>query len=122
MRHLNGRRDDNRLENLKWGTPGENAADRDAHGKTARGELNGRAKIDQSQALLIQRMRAVGVSFDRIAWVIDLSKRQVQRICDGTAWHELHEPITSEVIDAPREVPVHRGEIYEAIQRERKQQ
>jgi len=31
-RHLNGRRDDNRLENLQWGTPEENSQDTLRHG------------------------------------------------------------------------------------------
>ena len=37
-RHLNGHKRDNRLINLCWGTSAENAADRDRHGRTARGD------------------------------------------------------------------------------------
>lgn len=40
VRHLNGIRDDNRLENLVWGTHDENMRDRDRHGTTARGSRN----------------------------------------------------------------------------------
>lgn len=35
-RHLNGVRADNRLENLAWGTPTENAADKIRHGTATR--------------------------------------------------------------------------------------
>lgn len=36
-RHLNGNRQDNRLENLSWGTSAENAADMELHGTRRRG-------------------------------------------------------------------------------------
>lgn len=38
IRHLNGDKTDNRAENLAWGTRAENAADREAHGRTSRGQ------------------------------------------------------------------------------------
>ncbi len=36
-RHLNGRQTDNRIENLAWGTPAENSADRDRMGNHRNG-------------------------------------------------------------------------------------
>lgn len=42
-RHLNGEPDDNRLDNLAWGTRKQNAADRKRHGRAAlHDETNGR--------------------------------------------------------------------------------
>lgn len=41
VRHLDGDKRNNAAENLRWGTQKENAADRDAHGRTARGGRNG---------------------------------------------------------------------------------
>jgi hypothetical protein len=43
--HLNGRRDDNRLENLRWDTQSGNMRDKIAHGTSAHGERNNRAKL-----------------------------------------------------------------------------
>lgn len=42
--HGNGERSDNRLDNLRWGTVLENAADRDRHGRVYRGADHWRAK------------------------------------------------------------------------------
>lgn len=43
VRHLNGDRTDNRAANLAWGTRAENAADRETHGRTSRGESHSEA-------------------------------------------------------------------------------
>lgn len=39
--HLNGIRDDNRPENLRWASAVENMADKEAHGSVPRGDRNG---------------------------------------------------------------------------------
>ena len=46
-RHLNGRCQDNRLENLTWGTLKENCKDKLMHGKSPRGNGTGRAILSE---------------------------------------------------------------------------
>lgn len=41
VRHLDGCKQNNAASNLAWGTALENAADRERHGRTARGDRNG---------------------------------------------------------------------------------
>lgn len=41
-RHLDGDKSNNRADNLAWGTHVQNAADREVHGRTARGETHSR--------------------------------------------------------------------------------
>jgi hypothetical protein len=67
IRHLNGNQCDNRAENLAWGTRKENAADRDAHGRTSRGLSHSMAvragredSLSDAGRLSIRRLSAKG--------------------------------------------------------------
>jgi len=56
VRHLNGKRGDNRLENLAWGTRKENVADMFLHGTVPSGERSGASKLsDKTVAKIVQR-------------------------------------------------------------------
>jgi hypothetical protein len=48
-RHDNGICTDDRIDNLLWGTPLENAADKRRHGTIARGERHGKVKLTSVQ-------------------------------------------------------------------------
>lgn len=56
VRHLNGAPSDNNAANLAWGTYADNAADREAHGRTARGERHGKAKLTRAE---VKKLRAL---------------------------------------------------------------
>lgn len=56
IRHLDGNRTNNHASNLAWGTVAENAADRDMHGTTARGDRNG-SSSPAARALIGERSR-----------------------------------------------------------------
>lgn len=49
-RHLDGDGANNRLDNLRWGTPKENAEDQDRHGRRPRGERSHLAVIPDEAA------------------------------------------------------------------------
>jgi hypothetical protein len=86
VRHGNGNRTDNRIDNLRWGTPRENIGDREAHGNTARGERNGRAKLRRADAEELRRLRGQGWTFMRLARWFGISKRQAGRIINHETW------------------------------------
>lgn len=66
--HDDGNRQNNRPDNLSWGTPLKNAEDRDRHGKTMRGEQHIRSKLTWLKVDSIRdRYKAGGVSQQMLA-------------------------------------------------------
>lgn len=59
-RHLNGKKQDNRLKNLKWGTVKENGEDAVRLGEQPRGETHGMAKLTEADVLDIRGAYAEG--------------------------------------------------------------
>lgn len=53
--HLNGKRTDARLKNLKWVTPKENTSHKERHGTSQRGERSGPAKLTDA---IVKKIRA----------------------------------------------------------------
>lgn len=88
-RHLNGRRDDNRLSNLAWGTHQENEADRRRHGTVLVGELHGQARFTSDQVLEIRRRLAKGEGPTAIGRAFGVSKTAIAFIRDGKNWRHV---------------------------------
>lgn len=94
--HIDGDPTNNAASNLLQGTAKINCLHRDAHGRTARGEKNGRAKITNEVAIQIKREIAAsprslsgalrrGVA-EQIAAKHGTSKRAVLKIRNQEAW------------------------------------
>lgn len=58
VRHLDGDHTNNHMLNLAWGTQKENCQDTARHGKTLRGEKNGKSKLTNKQTTEIRRLFA----------------------------------------------------------------
>lgn len=58
VRHNDGKPNNNRAINLSWGTSAQNAADRDLHGRTRRGETSPHAKLTNRQVIKLRRLHA----------------------------------------------------------------
>ena len=79
VRHLNGNAQDNRRENLAWGTAKENAADRELHGRTARGLRNSMARHSDNDVAKAVQMIAAGASQRAVACHYGVSQATIWR-------------------------------------------
>lgn len=79
-RHLNGVPDDNRLDNLDWGTPVENAADRALHGTQVRGEKHSHAKLTDAQ---VQEIRASDLPQKQLGQAYGVTQQTISDIKTG---------------------------------------
>lgn len=90
-RHLNGKKDDNRLENLAWGTKKENAADNVANGTHGRGTNNPSALLSWGDVRQIRWMYATGEwSLSSLAKKFMMSKPTIWQIVKRRSWQ--HDP------------------------------
>jgi hypothetical protein len=85
-RHLDGSRDNNIPDNLKWGTLVENSADRIAHGTVPRGEKHHLAKLTDRNVLNIRRLIAQGFPERKVAKVFGVSQGTIHMIKVGRTW------------------------------------
>lgn len=88
-RHLNDLKWDNRLDNLAWGLPKQNAEDKVRNGNAYRpqGELHHHAKLTDDQ---VRQLRAVykryGKEHVALAKEFGINPRTAHGICTGKGW------------------------------------
>lgn len=88
-RHLNGNPLDNRLCNICWGTPKENALDSIRHGTAVclrHGEAAAASKLKLDDVQTIRKMYEEGHSQKEIAGVFSISQHHVSDIIHGKIW------------------------------------
>jgi hypothetical protein len=89
VRHKDGDRSNNHLSNLCYGTPKDNAEDRDVHGTTYRGERLWSNKLSIFDVLQIRRSYADGVSPTLLARRYSLNRGTVHRIVKRLIWKHI---------------------------------
>lgn len=79
-RHLDGNPRNNHRDNLEWGTPLENAADRNRHGRTARGNAHRNAKLTDGDVAEVRRRVAAGESRKSVAAWFNVTRQCVYQL------------------------------------------
>jgi len=106
--HNNGVRNDNRLENLRWGTPESNLADKRLHGTWPAADRNGRAKLSSGVLDAIRAEYARGGVFQReLADRYGVAQTTISRVLLGTTW----QTVPAEV---PHQISAFRKRIWRA--------
>lgn len=88
VRHLNRVKTDNRLENIRWGTPLENEQDKIAHGTANRGEGNTMSRLKEAQVVEIKRLLGTVPQKD-IAEKFGVCAAQISHIKHGRQWKHI---------------------------------
>jgi hypothetical protein len=87
-----------RIEHLFLGTRQDNSRDRDAKGRTARGERHGHSVLTEAQVLQVfSRRRNEGLSTYALAAEFGITRRSIADILSGKKWGYL----TAEIRSAP---------------------
>ncbi len=90
-RHLNGDSFDNRLLNICWGTPIENARDSQLHGTSYHGTRCHKAKIDEEKVVRIRELLKTGLQRKQIAAMLGVSRYIVGNIGRGVTWKQVED-------------------------------
>lgn len=98
VRHLDNSKDNNRPENLRWGTYLENAADRKIHLTERFGAQIQTAKLVDEDVVAIFRLSARGMKGHEIAPLFGLNRNTVNKILNRSAWS--HVEISADTLAA----------------------
>lgn len=84
--HLNGVRDDNRLENLVYATKQENEAHKVEHGTRRSGEQVHLAKLTEEDVRKMRRLYKAGVRPTTLAMIYGVTRENVHCVVSGKTW------------------------------------
>lgn len=84
--HKDGNPENNKVENLYWGTALENQWDRKKHGTTVEGTKNGQTKLNEKQVRVIKHALNLGVSDRILSRMASVSPATIWFIRRGIRW------------------------------------
>ena len=90
-RHLDGDSLNNAATNLAWGTRTENMADAKRHGTLVHGERHWGSVLTEDLVRTIRRMRATGLSYQRISDTLGLNYITTYNAATGRTWSHVRD-------------------------------
>lgn len=87
--HLNGVREDNRLENLRWATPKENSDRKKEHGTVPLGSQWPQAKLTEADVFEIRKAHSEGFTQYALADLFGVSRRNIGDIVNRVGWKHI---------------------------------
>lgn len=89
VNHIDGSRDNCRIENLEWCTPKENMEHEAKLGRVRIGIKNPACKLTHEQVIDIRALLALGKSIKGTAKAFDVSRRTIKAIKTGQRWNHV---------------------------------
>lgn len=87
-RHLDGDPQNNARSNLAWGTPAEDARDRERHGSILRGDDHPNTKLTRAGLAFALAARSRGVTYQAISVVLGVHRTTIR--CAVNRWTARH--------------------------------
>ena len=87
--HNDGQRDNNAVENLRWATVRENAADTEAHGTRLKGSRHVTAKLDEDLVREARLRAAAGETHAALAEEFPVDRSVLSRAIRGDTWRHV---------------------------------
>jgi transposase len=109
--HNNGVRDDNRLENLRWGTHQENCDDTALHGHRVAGEAHPQSRLTETDVVEARDRYARGATIRAIALEMGVGEQTVADAIAGVSWAHVPGVVT---LRGPEKTASHRQRLSES--------
>jgi len=85
--HSDGDKNNNAANNLRWGTPADNHADTERHGRRLKGERHPHAKLTEAA---VRDIRSSDIDSSALATQYNVTREHIWAVRRGRVWHHVN--------------------------------